>query len=234
MTYFKENEHGIISFKYKIPSLKVFSGNVCSQCDGTAINNTNNWKCYHCSETGKELIFDEKAQENFSDFGLSVYILCKLMDYCAIDYSTYADKAYRKEYLSENMSDQQTMMFQLSEDTGITQGSAWAWLHNSVIEKVFTFNDNEEKKVREAMRDTQNKLFNRKENIISFRLYANSDNKFWLEVPGSACTLGTETQSLNNWKWGKVLSPHNVDHRTAQISFLAGLTVLNEIACRKI
>jgi hypothetical protein len=224
---------GIFSFKYKVPSFYGFSPNVCPKCAGTKINPDNNRKCYHCRETGKEVIENSNGVQEFSSFCLSLYIFFKLADYCALDYSPHASAEYFKEHTPQNASDQQTMLFQFSEETGMTKAWAWSWLHNDSVRKVLDFEHEEELAVCEAMRDVQAALLLTKEPTHYFQLGANDDSKFWLMVPGSACTLGIESQSINNWDWGSILSPHNIDHRTAQISFLAGMTVIDEITRKK-
>jgi hypothetical protein len=78
---------GEISFLYKIPSLMKETDEICNTCEGTGISKRNNFRCYECRETGKKLIDDEEASINFLQFGLSVYILSRFMDFCALDYS---------------------------------------------------------------------------------------------------------------------------------------------------
>lgn len=221
-----------VSFRYQIPNLYIITEEICSECEGTKTNKRNGWKCYECRETGKKVIDDDKATENFQNFGLTMYIFSKLMDYCAMSYSGYADDEHMKICSEENFRNQQTMMFQISEKSGMSVAYMGAWLHNEVIKRVIQFNEVEELAVRQAMFDVECTLLQRKSDIRDFRLLINGDT-FWLQVPGSACTLGIESQFGNHWAWGSLLSPHNIDHRIAQLSFLAGLVVLNSIAVDK-
>ena len=225
------------SFYYKVPALSYFSDEPCEDCNGTRVKYSGWNGCFGCRQTGKKVESDVGAQENFHDFGMTMYILSRLMHSFALDWNEYKDT--KKIHVPKNFADQQTMLFQISEKIGMCKAYMGAWLHNEVIKRVWEFDEKEDNNVRDAMYSVESKLHlmvKRESDMMSFRLNGNiSTGNFWLEVPGSACTLGVEGDGLgNSWGWGKILSPHNIDHRTAQISFLAGLAKLDELALKRI
>jgi hypothetical protein len=66
-----------------------------------------------------------------------------------------------------------------------------------------------------------------KENNMSFRFILGDNNNFWLQVPGSAATLGSE-RGMNLYKTGRPLFPHNIDHRANQMYLIAGMTFMSD------
>ncbi len=219
------------SFIFKIPSLRVISDLTCSECNGSKINPYNNGGCSECRETGKKFVVDETAQKEFQDFGLSMYFFSKLAYLFHMEYANIENK---KTYEARDLTDQQVMLFQISESTGYNNSPMFAWLHDTIIGRVLNFDSEESKAVTDAMQTVELTLYQRKKDGMSqFRLTDN-DESFWLQVPGSACTLGIEGSQMGNcWEWGKILTPHNIDHRTAQVCFLAGLVTLTDIALSK-
>ncbi len=219
------------SFIFKIPILKIITDEPCPQCKGSKINPFNHGSCNDCRETGKRFDPDEAAQKKFQGFGLSMYFFSKLAYLFHMEYANIENK---KTYEARDLPDQQVMLFQISENTGYANAHMFGWLHDAIIEEVIKFNPVEQRAVAMAMESVEEKLYQQKNGTMSqFRLTSN-DDKFWLQVPGSACTLGVEGPQIGNcWEWGKILTSHNVDHRTAQICFLAGLATLTDIALSK-
>ncbi len=220
-----------ISFNYAIPSLKEHSEEICLECT-EGVSNLNQQSCYSCRGTTKKLIDDETGDESFHEFCTTILELSNFVHMVALfEYSRIS-----KDFpLVASIQEEQTMVFELSEKTGFIKGWMSGWLHDAVIEKVKQFSDTEIMAVQTAMLTVESKLFlrNGENDIFSYKLVRSDTGSFFLQVPGSACTLGIEEQVGNSWSWGKKLSPHNVDHRTSQISLLAGLAMLNQIALSK-
>ncbi|KKQ35973.1 MAG: hypothetical protein US50_C0002G0033 [Candidatus Nomurabacteria bacterium GW2011_GWB1_37_5] len=224
------------TFYYKIPALKVYTEELCENCNGTRLGKYNHYRCFVCNETGKKTVDNHECIKSFQDFGLTIYFFSRLMYTFAFDWSGYKDS--KRIHEPKNFADQQTMHFGISENTGMCVASMEAWLHNEIVKKVWEFTESEEKEVSRAMRDVDAKLHLRmrtESNLYDYRLYGNDKTgNFWLTVPGSACTLGIDGSDFgNHWDWGRRLTPHNIDHRTAQLCFLAGLAKLDEIAVSK-
>ncbi len=220
-------------FKFKILPLYKFTENKCENCNGTGESNFADGKCYECRGTGKEKVEDVIVKSNFDDFCLTMYIFCKLIYYNVLKDSEHGEND-EVGYFTNDIQAQQTMMYHFSEDTGQTIAYSSGWLHDGLIKKVLNFSRDEEKMVNQAMYKVEAILLMQDSDGYerNFKIITNED-KFWLQVPGSACTLGIEDQSANFWDWGKILSPHNVDHRFAQMSFMAGLAVIDGIAKNK-
>ena len=83
----------------------------------------------------------------------------------------------------------------------------------------------------EAMRKTEETLLLRQIEKYYFRFCGEEDGRFWFQVPGNACDLGTSSNGMSMFtdEIGKTLYPHNVDTRFQQIEFIVGLSVLGDL-----
>lgn len=222
---------GDASYRCELLTLKVASQNKCHFCKGKGKNPYSGDICYLCAGQKVEFVDDVNASKIFSNFGATVSYLSRILHYTAMDWSPSSDSGVDFEDIS--LIEQQTMMFGMPFDGK----SMDAWLHKEVADMVRKFDDSERERVGKAMASVDGSVFplhkTRSSHSFDYRLMQN-DSSFWLMVPGSACTLGTEGDFGNLWRWGVQLSPHNIDHRFSQLYFLAGLAEIDAIFREKI
>jgi hypothetical protein len=205
-----------ITYRWVIPSVLYQTKKKCPECKGTLFTEYGN-KCRSCRQTGKK--FEPIEDGKFTDGMLTLYFLLDILGMIILDES---DKEANED------DRRQLVHVEISRTMGMCNCWILGWVSDEVSQWIDEAPNEDAKPITKAMGSVEERLYYRNVEGYDFRFSAQSGKRFWFQVPGSACTLGTDTGTMNLYSTGVALSPHNVDHRTAQLSFIAGLAALSD------
>jgi hypothetical protein len=210
-----ENDFEIV-YRWVVPPVIHQTEELCPDCNGTLVDFFRN-NCRTCRQTGKK--FDPVEDRNFPAGMLTIYFLLNFLGIIILDES-------EEDPASEHR--RQLVHAEISYKTGMCECWIGAWVSDEVSRWIEDAPNEEAKPIVKAMRSVEERLFCRNVDRYDFRFVADSGKRFWFQVPGSACTLGTDTGTINLYDTGTALSCHNIDHRCAQLSLIAGLAALSD------
>lgn len=224
-------------YRYDIPTFQQIDQDPCSDCHGTGEGEFGG-KCHTCWGRGISFRDDIEGGRSFHDAFLTLSILSDLLFRCAFQFSRSECDEGLPAYSAERLDTQQTMMFQMEQDT--KQDSAFhGWLHKGIVEACIKFGNSEICEVRSAMEGVEDRLFAQdpaERRYSQFGLL--NDRGVCIKVPQSSNHSVLETSphcdAFNFWKWGNSLCPHNIDGRINQFYLLIGLTMIDTIAKRNL
>lgn len=219
-----ENENETeITYKWTLEPMRKIGNKKCTDCNGTGTHKINDRRCYKCRGGGKEL---EDVENNFHSGMFTLWTLTKVADYLATSYIS-------DEPLPENKLEQDIMCL-FSHTSGRHKCFSSGWISDEVLKWLVTIDEKQEKQIAEAMRKAEDLLLLKTNDAHDFRVNIYEDGRFWLSVPGDACTLGPSTHGINTYQVGHMLFDHNVDHRFQQIAFIAGLAKTQDLFSKRI
>jgi len=198
----------------------------CEQCEGSGLRMYPPRDCYDCFGTGKKHVTHEN---NFAFFLLSLYPIIKfgnlaLSEQCIEKSERTWNPKTRKR---------QKSAVDYSHESGRGECTISAWVQDEVATFIQTLTEEEVARVSETMRQVQEHISSRKKDPYDFQFFRSKDERdnFGFKILGSECTLRSipnETIGMFG-DIGATLYQHNVDARLDQISFIAGLTVINRM-----
>jgi hypothetical protein len=214
--YEREDEHELV-YRFALKPVMYQSDETCTECDGTKISIFSNLPCRACRQTGKEY---RPVENTYFTSGMRTYFLL----------SWFLSAQLLHEHV-ENLEPtirRQIINIEISYTTGIHNCWIAGWAADEVFEWISHASDTMGEEIANVMFVLENFLYGyTKENNMSFRFILGDNNNFWLQVPGSAATLGSE-RGMNLYKTGRPLFPHNIDHRANQMYLIAGMTFMSD------
>lgn len=214
--YEREDEHNLI-YRFALKPLMYQSEETCIECGGTKISTFSNMPCRACRETGKEY---KRVEDTYFSPGMRTYFL--------LSWFLSAQLLHESAENLQPTTRRQIINIEISHTTGMHNCWIAGWAADEVFEWISHAPDAMAGEIANVMFLLENFLYGyTKENNMSFRFILGDKNNFWLQVPGSAATLGSE-RGLNLYGTGRPLSPHNIDHRSNQMYLIAGMAFMSD------
>lgn len=215
---------GFAEFTAEIPRVKKKTDKKCHNCEGTGkrIWSDQDEKCLFCEGSGIEWVYDWKEATAIS---ASFTVLTKwLGSYCEIETSA----PYPQLLTIQTITQQGQHGGSLSGDISIPLRN---WLD------AFAANCRKQRSFPEmtsAMMTAYNRMIRLRDyDRYSFNAYIAKKGMFIANCPGNACGLNP-SDWYENKGHGFEFSCHNVDSPMQQITLLAALAVLHDIARKEI
>ncbi|MDP2946315.1 MAG: hypothetical protein Q8N61_02580 [bacterium] len=214
-------------FLIRIPEIKKLTKKKCRSCGGTGKGEFRaDEKCFSCNGKGKEIYYDFKQAETIS---ASLTVFFTLTMYCGDEKET-------------SSSIPQLLTVQTITQRNMHGGSLWGeyslhlrkWLASLWQDGCAPIPE-----MSRVMQTAYTKMFGPSDYIKDYNFRASVDYEWgWLNVdcPGDACGLHPEHGAEYDMKYGRgyKFSCHNVDNAGQQITLLAGLAALHDLARREI
>jgi len=217
---------GFNEFTIKLPQVERETGEPCRDCKGTGKNwEAHDFRCFDCRGTGKarELSWHE------------VYAI-------SASFTVFSHLAYCPDWGTGSPSSRISTRSQLLTVQTITVqsmhgGSLYGMFSIPLVRWLSRLPENTHlKKVEDAMKAAHNRMLGwRSYNRHEFRVrLQNEKGGLQMDCPGNACGLHPSDMFHSGFKEGYDFSCHNVDTPMQQLTLIAGLAALCDLARKEI
>jgi len=208
---------GFYQYSIELPTIKVTTDTNCDRCDGMGRDADYDEDCIRCQGGGKEIRYDWKRAHEIST---SLNILTLRLPSYDHDVSTHFPQLITFE---ASGSPKNSAVF------GEISIPLRNWLSSnpdhSVVPEAVT-----------AMKDAYMRMFGARMGLVEehrFEMRIENNGGLIASCPGDACGIHPENWNFTEGR-GYEFSSHNVDTPMQQLTLLAGLAALHDIARREI
>jgi hypothetical protein len=209
------NEQGFVNFEFRIPYLRS-DPETCLSCGGLGKDSFEEWaSCRACHGRKKTRGYD------WAKGGDAVLTLGTFLQ--------------QLEFCDQEIASQHKQLFTLSTyfrtDTNLNNCPFGFEASPKLVGWLGSLPRNTElESCSQAMRLASEKMIGKAPRIDRFTMYIGSDGRLHANVPGNCACLGSTDFSALGDKAGATYNSHNVDGPWQQLSFVAGLAALHDMA----